>query len=481
MALDGTHSPVNSARGYPRPAEQIRDQRPRRRSSTMSAPAGAGAGGAGGGWWTGLGGGDGQVVLNDAQPIAGAAHHAVAPPTYDEASQLPPHPSMVLRTPSQELAGVTGFSREIVRRALDDAGGDPNIAVSNLLFNVLDTTEAPIVSFARQESLELSEFAGISRDLARQHLDAFDGDLERAKRALLTEMFGVSEASLLSGSSYEGDAAGGGGGGGGSARGGGATGDSEGRARQALLENRTEFECVVCYGDIEPGAGCQLRGCGHMCCKACLRRHIDAKSASGESLVACVAPDCTIAISQREVRALVGTEAFAKLDRRALEQAAACDPSLHLCPTPDCTYITMWCGVGDGQPKVDCPICSKQYCLVCVSTPYHDGKTCAERKAEVDVLAGVGGGAGAAPGDADEEATRQYLEASNIRICNRCSVPLIKESGCNKMKCRCGYRFCYLCGAENAQCDCTPSAHGFWDNETDRGDFSRLRDSVAPP
>jgi hypothetical protein len=32
----------------------------------------------------------------------------------------------------------------------------------------------------------------------------------------------------------------------------------------------------------------------------------------------------------------------------------------------------------------------------------------------------------------------RYLAASNIRICKRCSVPLIKESGCDKMKCRCG-------------------------------------------
>jgi hypothetical protein len=31
---------------------------------------------------------------------------------------------------------------------------------------------------------------------------------------------------------------------------------------------------VVCYGDIDAGDGCQLRGCGHICCKGCLRQHI---------------------------------------------------------------------------------------------------------------------------------------------------------------------------------------------------------------
>lgn len=102
---------------------------------------------------------------------------------------------------------------------------------------------------------------------------------------------------------------------------------------------------------------------------------------------------------------------------------------------------------------MDCPICSKQHCLVCASTPYHDGETCAEHKAEVDAAkaraaatssgGGAGGGGGSASAEADEAATQRYLQASNIRICKRCNVPLIKESGCDKMKCRCGYRFCY--------------------------------------
>ena len=43
------------------------------------------------------------------------------------------------------------------------------------------------------------------------------------------------------------------------------------------------------------------------------------------------------------------------------------------------------------------------------------------------------------------------------------------------MKCRCGYRFCYNCGSENARCGCTPAEHGFWDNTVNRGDFTNLR------
>lgn len=35
------------------------------------------------------------------------------------------------------------------------------------------------------------------------------------------------------------------------------------------------------------------------------------------------------------------------------------------------------------------------------------------------------------------------------------AAPVIRDTGCFKMKCRCGYRFCFKCGSENAQCECT--------------------------
>ena len=71
--------------------------------------------------------------------------------------------------------------------------------------------------------------------------------------------------------------------------------------------------------------------------------------------------------------------------------------------------------------------------------------------------------------------------AAQSRACPRCSTWLHKAEGCDKLKCRCGYRFCWRCGAENAQCACTPAFHGFWDNVSNRGDFSALRGPSPVP
>ena len=34
-----------------------------------------------------------------------------------------------------------------------------------------------------------------------------------------------------------------------------------------VVTNEEEFECPVCYNDIDPGDGIRLRGCLHMVCK----------------------------------------------------------------------------------------------------------------------------------------------------------------------------------------------------------------------
>jgi len=54
------------------------------------------------------------------------------------------------------------------------------------------------------------------------------------------------------------------------------------------------------------------------------------------------------------------------------------------------------------------------------------------------------------------------------RSCRGCGSRIEKIEGCDLMECLCGYRFCYRCQSQGAQCSCPDSDpiqdHVFWDN-----------------
>ena len=145
---------------------------------------------------------------------------------------------------------------------------------------------------------------------------------------------------------------------------------------------------------------------------------------------------------------LAGPRAADRAARLSLDKAVDAVPDLYRCPAPDCGFVVSWTPA-DGPPRLDCGRCGLVSCLCC-GKPWHTGP-CDTR------------------GDMDE-ASRQYLRDAGVRRCDRCGSGVVKASGCDKMKCRCGYQFCYQCGTKDAKCSCTPSHHVFYDNVNERPD-----------
>jgi len=241
---------------------------------------------------------------------------------------------------------------------------------------------------------------------------------------------------------------------------------------------RTAPKCQICNDTVTDNF---TLSCNHPFCMTCLNQYIQAQIELGNAAcIICPMPrsECGAQIPQSELQTILGREKFAKLDRFALESATDTDPNFHHCPTPDCPYIVYWeaeDGSEDGTPitttpKLFCPICDSTACLKCSVTPYHEGISCEAFQSMP-------------PSSQNEQLTVAYFEQNkkNMRECRRCGTLVEKkEGGCLKMKCRCGYRFCFECGAENATCGHTPSHHGFTDNITGRGDFVDLKSLKSP-
>eukprot|EP00050_Salpingoeca_kvevrii_P004138 m.243598 g.243598 ORF g.243598 m.243598 type:complete len:353 (-) comp10951_c1_seq1:236-1294(-) len=221
--------------------------------------------------------------------------------------------------------------------------------------------------------------------------------------------------------------------------------------------NMAPTQCPVCFDDLAPGRGvCAAdRACDHALCSDCLARLVQTAFAHGETALSC--PSCPAPLADRIVRDILGPEAMARHEQRLLEEVAAQDSSLVLCPTPDCTYMVVWertetDSSGDGaDARLGCPQCSQSVCLRCRG-PSHPAVSCADNRASA--------------------ALDDYVASAGIRKCPRCKTPIEKSDGCDKMKCRCGFKFCYACGTVGATCACTPENHGYWDNATNRGDFT---------
>ena len=213
------------------------------------------------------------------------------------------------------------------------------------------------------------------------------------------------------------------------------------------------FECPVCYDDVAAQEATRLSNCSHKCCTSCLRDHVQSfLRRPGSSLnVPCFQSDCTKLMTKHEVLSLCPQDTIKVAIARAIDDLIATDHCLKRCDTAGCNHVYHFCPVRMKTSITVCPRCNQEL-----------GKPTVEQLLE------------------EERALQKLMKKYKVRRCARCGSGVQKAHGCNKMMCRCGYRFCYVCGSENAQCGHTPSSHGFINNLNGRGDFTNLRQKISP-
>jgi len=93
---------------------------------------------------------------------------------------------------------------------------------------------------------------------------------------------------------------------------------------------------------------------------------------------------------------------------------------------------SMWKDV-DEKPEMyspwKCPKCHQQ--LVTRDPPTTTTTT------TTTTTPGGGGGGG---GSSNDEAFTEHAQNEGYRICRKCKAVIYKEAGCDKMRCRCGYK-----------------------------------------
>jgi hypothetical protein len=251
------------------------------------------------------------------------------------------------------------------------------------------------------------------------------------------------------------------------------------------LFNMDPVTCPICFSRADSGTALTLPKCGHSFCLDCFQRCIQMQVEQGQANeIHCPSmhdSKCGQPVGQSVLEEILDAEVLARLKRLSVSAMTLSNPDYHHCPTPDCPNVVLW-KKGNGPPIGDCFKCGRQSCLQCGVSPYHAGWTCEswkQRRVVVNTI--ISRRHEVDSSRAGEELRYDYNQTTvaplaelNIRVCRRCGSGVELASGCLKMKCRCGYRFCFQCGSENAQCGCTPAHHGFSDNITGRADFTGL-------
>jgi hypothetical protein len=179
-------------------------------------------------------------------------------------------------------------------------------------------------------------------------------------------------------------------------------------------------ECQTCFTFVSAldAVRCEM---GHVICRSCVRREIEVFLVQGKTEFGYPFIRCTSLIPSGN---LVG-KIPPKLLQRVIEaEAAHTVAELKIDGIVKCSH----CGAPfefEGFGSMTCTMCGFTTCSRCEG-PWHEGpcqRLSAEHKAE-------------------EEATAQL-----VSTCSRCKADIMREGGCNLMKCpTCGTMACYFCG-----------------------------------
>lgn len=120
-----------------------------------------------------------------------------------------------------------------------------------------------------------------------------------------------------------------------------------------------EFQCKICFTDIELGDGIVIRECLHQFCTDCIRGTINN---CDDAVVKCPEEGCECEIQNREIRSLLPQIEFDNFLLKTLRIAETKASNTFHCKKPDCGG---WAFCENNVNSFHCPICNSDNCLAC--------------------------------------------------------------------------------------------------------------------
>jgi hypothetical protein len=242
--------------------------------------------------------------------------------------------------------------------------------------------------------------------------------------------------------------------------------------KSKLMHQHNKSYCMICMDDLEDGQKFiplhKTRRQTHGLCSECMITYLkssfhdiinsklDGKNSNDDIKIKCcgnikskIHNKCDQDISLEFLSDIKSFNDFIQKDEDLYKMytklVCLSTPGTILCIDPKCQELIM--DVPDDKKRIVCPTCSTVFCRKCLALPYHEHtRICSKDDILKRLFAGESG-----------DIFEQYIASGKWKPCGSCCTLVEKIDGCNKVVCKCGDYFCWLCESVLDKSD--PYAH----------------------
>ncbi|PIN14661.1 Ubiquitin--protein ligase [Handroanthus impetiginosus] len=216
--------------------------------------------------------------------------------------------------------------------------------------------------------------------------------------------------------------------------------ESSSQKGSSELGEPSQFFCEICAETRDSDQVFSVQTCDHKFCTECIAKHISVKIQKSPisdqvhgRFFACPGLDCKGVLEIEKCMQIVPKDVLSMWGDTICESMIGVSQNFY-CPYKDCSGLL----VNDGDEKVresECPFCHRLFCAEC-KVPWHSGVGCEEFSRMSESERGR-----------EDLMVHELAKLKKWQRCPHCKFFVEKNHGCLHMTCRCGYQFCYACGA----------------------------------
>ncbi|GMJ10616.1 hypothetical protein like AT5G60250 [Hibiscus trionum] len=211
--------------------------------------------------------------------------------------------------------------------------------------------------------------------------------------------------------------------------------------------------CVICFEDVDTTQMFSVDGCFHRYCFSCMKQHVEVKLLNA-TVAGCPHEGCNSEVTIDSCGKFLDPKLVKIMSNRKKEASIPVSEKVY-CAFPTCSALmsksevlqytkTVFLGAEHSGAR-KCVKCDLFFCINC-KVPWHYYMTCSDYKRRYPYLA------------KEDAMFNSLANKRKWRECIKCKNVVELAEGCYHITCRCGYEFCYTCGApwknKKATCSC---------------------------